>query len=77
LRSEYTDVASRVPQGALKSAVIAHDVPDGIAILRASMHGMPLERRTYVRLLIDGDVAMTDAHFERLSNLGYAESSVE
>lgn len=64
----YTNVIERVPAGISGDVAIIHDTPDQFTRLRAAIHGMPLDREKYVRLIVDGDVMMTDAEFERRTN---------
>lgn len=65
---QYTDVIERIPPAIIGSAQICHDEPSKIERMRAAMHGMPLDRQKYARLLINGSVMMTDAEFERRTN---------
>lgn len=71
--TEYTDVATRVPPGKIGKAEVLHDTPDEFARLRAAMEGLPLENRTYVRLVVDRTLFMTDAYFERRTNRAVME----
>jgi len=65
---EYTDVLRVIPPGKIGKAEIAHDSPSQFERLHGLLHGMPLYRDTYVRLLVNGSTVMTDAEFERRSN---------
>lgn len=66
--AEYTDVLIKVKPGVKGVAQIVHDTPDRLTRLLARMHGMPLNRGRYARLLVNGQVMMTDAEFERRTN---------
>ena len=68
IRMKYTDVINTVPEGQVGIAQVIHETPNPLQRLCASLHGMPLFRDRYARLLLNGDVVMTDAEFERLSN---------
>lgn len=64
----YTDVVSIVSSGEHGAAKIVHDIPDKFERMMAGLRGMPLNRDVYVRLIVNGQVLMTDAEFERASN---------
>lgn len=67
--NEYTDVLKRVPAQSNGSVVIEHSTPSQFDRLMGAIHRMPLNRERYCRLLINGEVVMTDAEFERKTNL--------
>jgi len=65
---EYSRVLEIAPRK-FGCAEIKHDTPTSFDRLRGKLHGQPLERDTYCRLLINGSVVMTDAEFERSTNM--------
>lgn len=68
--TEYSDVLRLVPPGKCGKAEIVHDTPSAMDRLQGSLHGQPLTREKYCRLLINGSPMMTDAEFERRTNFG-------
>ena len=64
----YTNVIERIPAGKHGVAEVIHDTPDPFERLRGALHGQPLNRETYVRLLVRNQIMMTDAEFERRTN---------
>lgn len=71
LMGTYTDVCSVLKPAKRGSAEIRIDTPSGFERLSGALHGQPLDREKYARLLINGRVMMTDAEFERLTNLEF------
>lgn len=67
-RFEFTDTRKLFTPVKKGAAEIVVDVPSKLERLMGNMKGMPLDRDKYVRLLVDGDVVMTDAEFERMTN---------
>ncbi len=67
----FTDVIARVPPGKVGIAELVHEEPDFLERVRSAMHGMALNRSKYARLLVNGSVMMTDAEFDRISNLEF------
>jgi spermidine synthase len=65
----YTNVIKLVKQGSHGSAKIVHDSPSQFERMIGAIHGQPLTRPNYCRLLINGSVMMTDAEFERRTNI--------
>ncbi len=65
---EYTDIIRLIPPGRSGVAEIVHDKPSEVDRIRGAISGMPLDRDGYVRLLVRGNLLMTDAEFERRSN---------
>lgn len=59
---------SRLPQGIHGSAKIVHDSPDKLTRLRAAISGQPLRADKYTRLFVNGQLYMTDAEFEWMTN---------
>lgn len=57
-----------VPAGRCGACEVVKDRPLAIERFRASVQGMPLEDRDYTRLIVKGNVMMTDARFERITN---------
>lgn len=64
----YTDVIATVPPAKHGRAEIVHDSPSKLECMMGAMHGQPLTREKYCRLLVGGRVVMTDAEFERMTN---------
>lgn len=69
--SVYTNVVERVPVGKLGSAAVVHDEPSALNRMWGAFRGMPLGRPKYARLVVNGETVMTDAEFERLTNLEF------
>ena len=67
--SAFTDVVATVPPGEIGIARIVHDSPDEFTRLRAAIKGMLLDQSKFVRLFVGDTLMMTDARFERISNL--------
>lgn len=65
----YTDVIATVPPAERGRAKIVHDTPSEMDRLRGALHGQPLTREKYCRLFIGDSVMMTDAEFERRTNI--------
>lgn len=65
----YTDVIATVPPAETGRAKIVHDSPSSLERMMGAMHGQPLTREKYCRLLVNGGVVMTDAEFERKTNM--------
>ena len=57
-----------IPATKIGRAEVVHDRPSSLERLRGAIHGMPLEERTYTRLLVNGDLMMTDVDFEQRTN---------
>lgn len=68
-RSRYADMSAIHAPRKVGKAEIRIDEPDQFTRLRAALHGQPLDSERYVRLFVNGVLFMTDAEFERLSNL--------
>lgn len=69
----YTNVIAKIPPGTLGVAELIHDTPSPLDRLRGAMHGQPLTRSKYARLIIRGECYMTDAEFERETNAEFLE----
>jgi len=67
----YTDVLSVFKPIVKGSAEIRIDTPDKFERMMGALHGMPLYQESYVRLLVNGELVMTDAEFERRTNYGF------
>lgn len=67
---DYTDTIKIVKQGRQGIAEIKHDTPSPMDRIQGSLHGQPLTRDKYCRLLLHGSPVMTDAEFERRTNIG-------
>lgn len=67
----YSDVLNLVKPRIIGTAEIVHDEPSKFARLQGALHGMPLDREVYCRLLVNGQLWMTDADFERRTNIGF------
>lgn len=65
----YTDVIATVPPAERGRAKIVHDTPSAMDRLQGSLHGQPLTRDKYCRLFVGSSVMMTDAEFERRTNI--------
>lgn len=65
---EYTNVIARIPTGEIGRAQLIHDTPSELTRMRAAWDGQPLYRDKYARLILNGEVMMTDAEFERRTN---------
>ncbi len=59
----------RIPAGEHGAAKVVHDTPNEFTRLRAQWEGMPLYAQTYTRLLVNGELWMTDAEFECRTNI--------
>jgi hypothetical protein len=57
-----------VPAGKCGEAEIVIDTPTPADRLQGALHGMPLTKEHYTRLLIKGEPVMTDAEFEIRTN---------
>ena len=64
-----------VPERQVGTAKIVHDSPDSLVRLRAQMHGQPLRLDKYTRLFIGREVWMTDAEYERRTNIGVVSAA--
>lgn len=69
----FTECANILSPGRSGTAEIRIDSPSPLERLRGSLNGQPLGREKYTRLLVDGRTMMTDAEFERLSNLKFVD----
>jgi spermidine synthase len=67
--TNYSDVLTLVPPGRFGIAEIVHDTPTKTDRLHGALHGQPLTREKYCRLLLNGSPMMTDAEFERRTNM--------
>jgi spermidine synthase len=67
--NSYTDVINLIPESSTGCAEIRHDTPTQFERMRAALHGQPLYRDKYCRLLVRGQIMMTDAEFERKTNI--------
>lgn len=65
----YTNVLERIPPTKIGNVEVLHDEPDKWTRMMAGMRGMGLYREKYVRLLVNGSIMMTDAEFERMTNV--------
>lgn len=65
----YSDVLTLVPPAKRGIAEIVHDTPSQMDRLQGALHGQPLTRERYCRLLLNGSPMMTDAEFERKTNM--------
>jgi hypothetical protein len=65
----FTDVIKLVPPGEIGAAKIIHDTPSATDRLQGQLHGQPLMQEKYCRLLVRGNVVMTDAEFEKRTNI--------
>lgn len=65
----FPEMHTLIPQGKFGSAEIVHDRPSRMEIMRASFKGIHTEDRVHTRLLINGGVIMTDAAFEKRTNV--------
>lgn len=68
--TKYSDVLALVPPAKCGIAEIVHDTPSAMDRLQGALHGQPLTREKYCRLLLNGSPIMTDAEFERRTNFG-------
>lgn len=64
-----------LPASTFGEASIVVDSPDSLARLRASMHGMPMDRKSYTRLFIGSELVMTDAEFDIWSNQAFVSKA--
>jgi len=72
---KYTDVIERVKPGKVGTAELVHDEPSKIERMMGALHGMPLHREKYARLLVNGSIMMTDAEFERATNADFVREA--
>ena len=73
----YTDVCSVLKPAKRGSAEIRIDTPSGFERLSGALHGQPLDREKYAQLLINGRVMMTDAEFERRTNIEFGLCGIQ
>jgi spermidine synthase len=71
----YTDVIAKIPPGTIGVAKLIHDSPDPLTRMRAARDGQPLNREKYARLIIRGKLYMTDAEFERWTNVDFVQAA--
>jgi spermidine synthase len=64
-----------IPVGAVGNARVVHDSPDTLTRLRAARDGQPLNAQTYTRLIVDGQLWMTDAEFECWTNTDFVRKA--
>lgn len=64
-----------IPPAEVGAARIIHDSPDKFTRLRASLARQPLNCDTYTRLLINGELWMTDAEYELATNYDAVRSA--
>jgi spermidine synthase len=75
MMTEYSNVVDLLKPGKHQSAEISIDTPDDFTRIMATIKGMPLRRDKYCRLLVNGDIMMTDADFERITNIGFVTNA--
>lgn len=71
----FSDVHKLFTPAKKGTAEIRIDEPSQLVRMRAAMDGQPLTAAKFVRLLVNGSVMMTDADFEKRTNVGPISSA--